>query len=46
MEELLQALASSSIEQQVSLLPQALEYGESGIDFLVKCLGDRYSGFL
>ncbi|NJL52960.1 MAG: hypothetical protein HC930_13485 [Hydrococcus sp. SU_1_0] len=35
MEELLQAIANSSMEQQVSFLPQALEYGESGIDFLI-----------
>jgi ARM-like repeat domain, GUN4-N terminal len=40
MEELLQAIANSSIEQQVSLLPQALEYGESGIDFLIDRLND------
>jgi hypothetical protein len=40
MEELLQAIANSSIEQQVSLLPQALEYGESGIDFLIDSLKD------
>jgi hypothetical protein len=31
MKELCQAIAKSSIEQQVSLLPQALEHGESGI---------------
>jgi HEAT repeat protein len=40
MEELLQAIAASSIEQQVSLLPQALEYEESGIDFLIDSLND------
>lgn len=40
MEELLQAIANSSIEQQVSLLPQALEYGESGVDFLIYSLND------
>lgn len=40
MEELLQAIANSSIEQQVSLLPQALEYGESGVDFLIDHLNN------
>jgi hypothetical protein len=40
MEELLQAIANSNIEQQISLLPQALEYGESGIDFLIDRLND------
>jgi hypothetical protein len=40
MEELLQAISNSSIEQQVSLLPQALEYEESGIDFLIDRLKD------
>ena len=48
MEELLNAIrlmpslriANSSIEQKVSLLPQALEYGEQGIDFLIDCLQD------
>lgn len=40
MEELLQAIANSSVERQVSLLPQALEYGSSGIDFLIDRLND------
>ena len=39
--ELLKAIANSNAEQKISLLPQALEYGESGIDFLIECLGDR-----
>ncbi len=39
-EELLKATANSSIEQQVSLLPQALEYGDSGINFLINRLSD------
>ena len=40
MKELLQEIANSSIEQQVSLLPQALEHGESGLDFLIDSLND------
>ena len=39
--ELLEAIASSNTEQKISLLPQALEYGELGIDFLIDRLGDR-----
>jgi hypothetical protein len=38
--ELAEVIAASSIEQQVSLLPQALELGESGIDFLIDSLND------
>jgi hypothetical protein len=34
------AIANSSIEQQVSLLPQALDYGDLGIDFLIDRLND------
>lgn len=45
MEELLQAIANSSIEQQVSLLPQALEYGESGIETHI-FVSDVTSSFL
>jgi hypothetical protein len=40
MKEFLQAIANSSIEQQVSLLPQALDYGDLGIDFLIDRLDD------
>lgn len=40
MKELLQAIANSSIEQQVSLLSQALDYGDLGINFLIDCLSD------
>lgn len=40
MEELRQAIANSSIEQQVSLLPQALDYGDLGINFLIDCLSN------
>lgn len=40
MEELLNAIANSSVMQQMSLLPQALQYGELGIDFLIECLND------
>ena len=35
MKDLLNAIANSSVMQQISLLPQALEYGELGIDFLI-----------
>jgi hypothetical protein len=35
MKELSQAIANSSIEQQVFLLPQALDYGDLGINFLI-----------
>ena len=38
MKELLNILANSSVVQQISLLPQALEYGQLGIDFLIECL--------
>lgn len=40
MEELLDAIARSNREKKVSLLPQALEYGKSGIDLLIECLSD------
>ncbi|MGD1919732.1 MAG: hypothetical protein ACFCAD_13065 [Pleurocapsa sp.] len=40
MKDLLNAIANSSVMQQISLLPQALEYGELGIDFLIECLDD------
>lgn len=40
MEELLKAIAVSNNEQKISLLPQLLEYGESGIDYLLECLED------
>jgi hypothetical protein len=33
-------IANSNIEQQVSLLPQALDYGDLGIDFLIDRLDD------
>ena len=39
--KLLEAIANSNAEQKISLLPQALEYGELGIDFLIECLSDR-----
>ena len=39
--ELLKAIANCNTEQKRSLLPQALEYGELGIDFLIECLSDR-----
>jgi len=38
MEELRKAIETSSIRQSVSLLPQALEQEEVGIDFLIECL--------
>ncbi len=38
--KLAKGIANSSIEQQVSLLPQALEYGDSGINFLIDRLSD------
>ena len=38
MKKLLNAIANSSVMQQVSLFPQTLEYGESGIDFLIEYL--------
>lgn len=40
MEKLLKAIASSRLSDRVSLLPQALMYGESGVDFLIECLDD------
>ena len=40
MEELLKAIASSGAEQKASLLYKALEYGESGVDFLIENLND------
>ncbi|MEO1006116.1 MAG: hypothetical protein AAFW67_09760, partial [Cyanobacteria bacterium J06638_38] len=40
MKELLKAMSSSSLAEKVSLLPQALEHGELGIDFLIDCLED------
>ena len=39
--ELLKAIASSNTEQKISLLPQALKYGELGINFSIDCLSDR-----
>lgn len=40
MDELLKAIANSSLTEKISILPQALEHGESGIDFLIECLED------
>ena len=40
MQELRNAIANSSVTEQISLLPQAIEYGELGIDFLIECLED------
>ena len=40
MEKLLKTIANSSTDQKALLLPQALEYRESGIDFLIECLDD------
>ena len=36
-----EGIASSNTEQKISLLPQALEYGELGINLLIDCLSDR-----
>ena len=38
--KLAQKIATSNTEEKVSLLPQALEYGELGIDLLIECLED------
>lgn len=40
MEELLKAIARSNVAAQVLLLPKALAYGDSGINFLIDCLDD------
>ena len=39
--KLAEGIASSNTEQKISLLPQALEYGDLGIDLLIDCLSDR-----
>ena len=38
--KLLNAIANSSVTEQISLLPQAIKYGKLGIDFLIECLED------
>ncbi|MEM9506707.1 MAG: hypothetical protein AAGA16_03350 [Cyanobacteria bacterium P01_E01_bin.35] len=40
MKKFLDLIANTSTSKKLSLLPQALEYGESGIDFLINCLRD------
>ena len=39
--EIASLIASSSVKQKISLLPQALMYGESGVDFSIESLSDR-----
>ena len=39
--KLAEGIANSNTEQKISLLPQALKYGELGIDLLIDCLSDR-----
>ena len=41
MDELLKAIATANLEQKKLLLPQLLEYEESGIELLISCLSDR-----
>lgn len=40
MEHFLNLISQVDTNQKESLLPQALEHGESGIDFLIECLED------
>ena len=41
MDELLKAIATANLEEKKLLLPQLLEYEESGIELLISCLSDR-----